>query len=72
MTSVFQTPPQFEALAAHHDRAGFDCGEASFNVFLQHRARQNAERNLGVTHAPCKDTTKELRPRLAPIALARC
>lgn len=43
-------PPFYEPLAAHHDRAGFDCGEASLNEFLQKRARQNAERNLGVTH----------------------
>lgn len=42
--------PFYEALAAHHDRAGFDCGEHSLNEFLQKRARQNAERNLGVTH----------------------
>jgi len=44
------TPPFYEPLAAHHDRAGFDCGEALLNEFLQQRARQNAERNLGVTH----------------------
>ena len=43
-------PPFYEPLAAHHDRAKFDCGEASLNIFLQQRARQNAERNLGVTH----------------------
>ena len=42
--------PFYEALSAHHDRAGFDCGEASLNDFLKQRARQNAERNLGVTH----------------------
>ena len=43
-------PPFYEPLASHHDRAGFDCGEASLNEFLKQRARQNAERNLGVTH----------------------
>ena len=43
-------PPFFEPLAAHHNRAGFDCGEPSLNDFLKQRARQNAERNLGVTH----------------------
>ncbi len=50
MSSVFQDPPYFEALASHHDRANFDCGEVSLNEFLQQRARQNAQRNLGVTH----------------------
>lgn len=50
MASVFQDPPHFEALSAHHDCSGFDCGETSLNLFLQQRARQNAERNLGVTH----------------------
>lgn len=50
MASVFQDPPYFEPLAPQHDRASFDCGEASLNEFLRQRARQNAERNLGVTH----------------------
>ena len=47
---VLTNPPFYEPLAAHHDRAGFDCGEVSLNEFLHKRARQNAERNLGVTH----------------------
>lgn len=42
--------PFFEHLAAHHDRPGFDCGEPSLNAYLQRYARQNAERNLGITH----------------------
>ena len=48
-------PPFYEPLAAHHDRAGFNCGEARLNEFLQKRARQNAERNLGVTHVAVAD-----------------
>jgi ribosomal protein S18 acetylase RimI-like enzyme len=43
-------PPTFEILAGHHERAGFNCGEPSLNGFLQRQARQNASRNLGVTH----------------------
>ncbi len=43
-------PPFYESLDSHHDRAGFDCGEVSLNEFLRQRARQNAERNVGVTH----------------------
>lgn len=54
--SVFSNPPGYEPLAAHHDRAGFDCGEASLNEFLHKRARQNAERNLGVTHVAAKES----------------
>ncbi len=50
LPSVLTNPPWHEPLASHHDRAGFDCGESSLNEFLQKRARQNAERNLGVTH----------------------
>ena len=48
--AIFANAPFYEPLGAHHDRQGFDCGEASLNLFLQQRARQNAERNLGVTH----------------------
>lgn len=44
------TPPLFERLQAHHDRQRFDCGKPSLNHFLQRQARQNADRNVGVTH----------------------
>ena len=40
----------FEHLGPHHDRKAFDCGEASLNTYLQRYARQNAKRNLGITH----------------------
>ena len=43
-------PPAFERLAAYHDRDRFDCGEESLNAYLRRYARQNADRNLGVTH----------------------
>jgi len=43
-------PPVFEPLQTYHDRQGFDCGKAPLNQFLQRRARQNADRNVGVTH----------------------
>lgn len=43
-------PPVFEPLQAHHDRQGFDCRKPSLNQFLQRQARQNADRNVGVTH----------------------
>ena len=42
--------PHFEPLGAHHNRVEFDCGVPSLNDFLRQRARQNADRNLGVTH----------------------
>ncbi len=47
--SLQRARPILEVLGAHHDRAAFDCGESSLNVFLQRQARQNASRNLGVT-----------------------
>lgn len=36
-------------LAKKHDRQGFDCGEASLNLFLTNYARQNSEKGLGKT-----------------------
>lgn len=42
--------PVFERLQPHHDRQGFDCGTPVLNQFLQRQARQNADRNVGVTH----------------------
>lgn len=43
-------PPVFEPLQACHDKQGFDCGKPVLNLFLQRQARQNADRNVGVTH----------------------
>jgi GNAT superfamily N-acetyltransferase len=43
-------PPVFEPLQSHHHRQDFDCGKPALNVFLQRHARQNADRNVGVTH----------------------
>ncbi len=40
----------FEILQSHHDRQGFDCGHPALNDFLHRQARQNADRNLGITH----------------------
>ena len=42
--------PIVELLQTHHDRAGFDCGNASLNNFLRHQSRQNMDRYIGVTH----------------------
>lgn len=50
MTTALPEPPVFEPLGGHHDRRGFDCGKPALNEFLQRQARQNAERNVGVTH----------------------
>ena len=41
--------PVFEPLQSRHDRQGFDCGKPALNQFLQRQARQNADRNVGVT-----------------------
>ncbi len=43
-------PPVFEPLQAHHDRPSFHCGKPILNQFLQRQARQNADRNVGITH----------------------
>ncbi len=42
--------PIIELLASHHDRENFDCGKDALNEFLRRHARQNADRNIGVTH----------------------
>ena len=42
--------PVVELLQSFHDRKVFDCGKPALNEFLQRHARQNADRNLGVTH----------------------
>ena len=42
--------PVVELLQPFHDKKAFDCGKPILNDFLQRHARQNADRNLGVTH----------------------
>lgn len=39
-----------QKLTASHNRAEFDCGVESLNLYLKQYARQNASRNLGVTY----------------------
>ena len=46
----------FELLSRHHDRKGFDCGTPSLNDFLVRQAKQNADRNVGVTHVAVEKT----------------
>lgn len=41
--------PFVEFLSSHHDRAAFDCGKEPLNRYFREVARQNADRNLGVT-----------------------
>ena len=40
-----------EPLTSRHNREAFDCGVESLNVYLKRFARQNADKNLGVTYA---------------------
>jgi len=42
--------PVVELLQGYHDRQAFHCGNRAPDEFLQGQARQNADRNLGVTH----------------------
>jgi GNAT superfamily N-acetyltransferase len=41
--------PVVEVLQSHHDKKSFDGGKPALNDFLQRYARQNADRNVGVT-----------------------
>ena len=42
--------PVVELLQGYHDRQTFSCGHPALDEFLRRQARQNAGRNLGVTH----------------------
>jgi hypothetical protein len=42
--------PAVEILWASHDRLAFSCGNPGLDEFLHRQARQNADRNLGVTY----------------------
>ena len=43
-------PLPIELLAAHHQRAGFDCGEPALNDFLQRQAGQLGRKGFGKTY----------------------
>ena len=43
-------PMPIELLAAHHQRAGFDCGEPALNEFLQRQAGQLGRKGFGKTY----------------------
>lgn len=43
-------PVGIELLAAQHQRAGFDCGEAALNEFLQRQAGQLGRKGFGKTY----------------------
>lgn len=49
-----------EALAKHHQRGGFDCGEESLNVFLQAHAGQNARKDLSRTYVAVAEGAGEV------------
>lgn len=51
--------PVIELLQGRHDRKKFDCGKPPLNDFLQRQARQNADRNVGVTHVVVPNTGSE-------------
>ena len=44
-----------EPLSRRHDRTGFNCGQASLNLYLQRLARQNADRDIGLTFVAVED-----------------
>ena len=43
-------PVSIELLVAHHQRAGFDCGEPALNEFLQRQAGQLGRKGFGKTY----------------------
>jgi GNAT superfamily N-acetyltransferase len=44
-----------EPIAKHHERQGFDCGQAELNLFLQAHARQSHERGAAKTFLAVAD-----------------
>jgi len=45
-----------EAIAKHHDRQGFDCGNTALNTFLRDHARQSHERGAAKTFLAIDDS----------------
>ena len=50
-----RAPIAIERLAAHHQRARFDCGEPALNDFLQRQAGQIERRGFGKTYVALAD-----------------
>lgn len=48
---------QIEALAKHHDRSNFACGEAPLDDYLRRLARQHALSNISRSYVACKGVT---------------
>lgn len=46
---------RIERLAAHHQRGGFDCGDADLNQFLSQQAGQLARKNFCKTYVAVAD-----------------
>lgn len=46
---------RIERLAAHHQRSGFDCGDADLNQFLSQQAGQLARKNFCKTYVAVTD-----------------
>lgn len=55
-----KAPFKVEPLSKKHDRQSFDCGEESLNLFLQHFARQNAEKGFGRTFVAVKGSDPKI------------
>lgn len=47
-------------LTAHHDRAGFDCGEDAVNRFLRERARKHATLEMSKTFVLVEDAASSV------------
>lgn len=54
-------PARIELLAAHHDRAGFDCGELALDDFLRRQAGQLQRRGFGKTYVAVGDDGASVR-----------
>jgi len=62
-----------EAIAKHHDRKAFDCGDADLNGYLHQYARRNHDRGAAKTFLAVGDTEGAVILgfySLAPVALA--
>jgi ribosomal protein S18 acetylase RimI-like enzyme len=63
---------KIELLARSHDRDGFDCGSEPLNLFLQHSARQQAERGISRTFVLVDEAANDPKPILGFFSLNIC
>lgn len=63
---------RIEGLSKLHDRAGFDCGSETLNLFLRQTARQHAERGISRTFVLVDEEAPVPKPIVGFFSLNIC